>query len=133
MLVGVGFMIAVSGWLIRRRAGEVIAPPARGLHDGLLFALMAVAVASYLVRRRLATGGVPAAGSPAGRLLLVARRVRGDRGGWASRSGWLMAGSSIPVWREWRRSGSCRWPWGSWPSRVAASSSRLLGATTRIC
>jgi peptidoglycan/LPS O-acetylase OafA/YrhL len=51
VLVGVGFMIAVSGWLIRRRAGEVIAPPARGLHDGLLFALVAVAVASYLVRR----------------------------------------------------------------------------------
>ena len=51
VLVGVGSMIAVSGWLIRRRAGDAIAPPARGLHDGLLFALVAVAVASYLVRR----------------------------------------------------------------------------------
>jgi hypothetical protein len=51
VLVGVGVMIAVSGWLIRRRAREGIAAPTRGLHDGLLFALIVAAVASYLVRR----------------------------------------------------------------------------------
>jgi hypothetical protein len=63
MLVGVGFMIAVSGGLIRRRAEDAIAPRGRWLHDGLLFALMAVAVASYLARR--AARGV--ASMPTGR------------------------------------------------------------------
>lgn len=52
VLVGVGLMIAVSGWLIRRRANEPIAPPARGLHDGLLLGLIGLAVVSYLMRRR---------------------------------------------------------------------------------
>jgi hypothetical protein len=52
VLVGVGFMIALSGWLIRRRAIEPIAPPPRGLHDGLLFGLLGLAVISYLMRRR---------------------------------------------------------------------------------
>ena len=51
VLIGVGALIGMSGWLIRRRAGEEIARPARGLHDGLLFALIAAAVVSYLLRR----------------------------------------------------------------------------------
>lgn len=51
VLVGVGSLIAVSGWLIRRRAQDAIARPPRGLHDGLLLGLVGVAVASYLVRR----------------------------------------------------------------------------------
>jgi hypothetical protein len=51
-LVGVGLMIAVSGWLIRRRASEPIALPPRGLHDGLLLGLLGLAVVSYLMRRR---------------------------------------------------------------------------------
>jgi hypothetical protein len=51
VLVGVGVMIALSGWLIRRRANEGIARAPRGLHDGLLFGLIVLAVGSYLVRR----------------------------------------------------------------------------------
>ena len=51
VLVGVGMMIAVSGWLLRRRAGQDLPLPPRGLHDGLLFALLVVAVCGYLVRR----------------------------------------------------------------------------------
>jgi hypothetical protein len=50
VLVGVGLLIAVSGWLLRRRAEEVVRP-ARWMHEGLLLALILVAVASYLVRR----------------------------------------------------------------------------------
>jgi hypothetical protein len=51
ILVGVGFLIAVSGWLIRMRAQGGAPRPPRGLHDGLMLALVGVAVASYLVRR----------------------------------------------------------------------------------
>src|SRR5262249_21180769 len=51
VLVGVGLMIAASGSLLRRRAGEGIIPPARGMHEGLLLALVIVAVARYVVRR----------------------------------------------------------------------------------
>jgi hypothetical protein len=51
VLVVVGMMIAVSGWLLRRRAEQVLNPPRRGLHDALLIALFAVGISSYLVRR----------------------------------------------------------------------------------
>jgi hypothetical protein len=51
VLIGVGAMIAMSGWLIRGRAAVGVAHPVRGLHDGLLLGLMAAAVASYLFRR----------------------------------------------------------------------------------
>jgi hypothetical protein len=51
VLVVVGLMIAVSGWLLRRHAEQADIQPARGMHDGLLFGLIAVAVCSYLVRR----------------------------------------------------------------------------------
>lgn len=51
VLVVVAMMIAASGGLLRYRAGQGGAPPARGLHDALLFALMAAAVVSYLIRR----------------------------------------------------------------------------------
>jgi hypothetical protein len=51
VLIGVGLLIAVSGWLIRRRAeGPMVRPP-QGLRVTLLTALVVVAVASYLVRR----------------------------------------------------------------------------------
>lgn len=51
VMVGAGLLIAVSGWVLRRRAQAGIGPPPRGLHDELLFALIIVAVVSYLVRR----------------------------------------------------------------------------------
>jgi hypothetical protein len=51
VLVGVGSMIALSGWILRRRAEDAIIPPSRRLHDGLMLALIAVAVASYVARR----------------------------------------------------------------------------------
>jgi len=51
VLVAVGLMIALSGWLLRRRAGDGILLAARGMHEGLLLALIVAAVASYLVRR----------------------------------------------------------------------------------
>lgn len=52
VLVGVGLMIAASGWLIRRRADDPAFRPVPGLHDALLLALLASAVGSYLIRRR---------------------------------------------------------------------------------
>jgi hypothetical protein len=52
VLVGVAVMIAVSGWLLRRRAEGPVVVPARGTHDGLLIALFAVGITSYLWRRR---------------------------------------------------------------------------------
>jgi hypothetical protein len=63
VLVGVGLMIAVSGWLLRRRAEDIVRP-APGMHEGLLLSLVLVAVASYLVRR---AGLGPLSGVPAGR------------------------------------------------------------------
>jgi hypothetical protein len=51
VLVVAGFLIAVSGWLLRRRAEQGVIKPSRAWHDGLLFGLIAVAVCSYLVRR----------------------------------------------------------------------------------
>jgi hypothetical protein len=51
VLVAVAVMIALCGWLLRRRAEDAIARAPRGLHDALLFALLVVAVASYLARR----------------------------------------------------------------------------------
>ena len=51
VLVGVGMMIAISGWLLRRRAGQDLPLPPGGLHDGLQLALLVVAVGGYLVRR----------------------------------------------------------------------------------
>jgi hypothetical protein len=50
VLVGVGLMIAVSGWLLRRRAEDIVRPVPR-MHEGLLLALVSVAVAGYLIRR----------------------------------------------------------------------------------
>jgi hypothetical protein len=44
-------MIAASGWLLRRHASDGIIVPSRRWHDGLLTALAAVAVSSYVVRR----------------------------------------------------------------------------------
>jgi hypothetical protein len=52
VLMGVAFMIAVSGWLLRRRAEDGVVVPARGTHDGLLMALFAVGIVSYFWRRR---------------------------------------------------------------------------------
>jgi hypothetical protein len=52
VLVAVGLMIALSGWLIRRRAEAGIVDPSRGLHDGLLAGLFGAGIASYLLRRR---------------------------------------------------------------------------------
>jgi hypothetical protein len=51
VLVGVGLMIAVSGWLLRRHAQREFIGPAREWHDGLLFGLIAVGVCSYFIRR----------------------------------------------------------------------------------
>jgi hypothetical protein len=51
VLIGVGVMIAVSGWLLRGRAEAMVPRPARGPHDVLLLALIVAAVASYLSRR----------------------------------------------------------------------------------
>ena len=61
VLVGDGLMIAVSGWLLRRRAEDAIVRPDRGLHDALLLSLVAVAVASYVMRRRWTGRPSPAA------------------------------------------------------------------------
>ncbi len=61
VLVGDALMIALSGWLLRRRTEAAVVPPARGMHDGLLLALFLVAIASYLVRR---TGLGPLSGMP---------------------------------------------------------------------
>jgi peptidoglycan/LPS O-acetylase OafA/YrhL len=63
LLVGVGLMIAVSGWLLRRHAEHGVIKPARGWHDGLLFGLIGVAVCSYLVRRRRPRGSDAEGGS----------------------------------------------------------------------
>jgi hypothetical protein len=63
VLVGVGLMIAVSGWLLRRRAEDIVRPAPR-MHKGLLLALVFVAVASYLIRR---TGLGRLSDAPAGR------------------------------------------------------------------
>jgi hypothetical protein len=51
VLVGVAFLIAVSGWLIRRRAELAIVRPEQGLRDRLLVFLLVIAICSYLVRR----------------------------------------------------------------------------------
>jgi hypothetical protein len=61
VLVGVGLTIAVSGWLLRRRAEDIVRPIPR-MQEGLLLALVFVAVASHLIRRtRLGRlSGVPA-------------------------------------------------------------------------
>src|SRR4051812_12647845 len=40
VLVAVGLMIALSGWLLQRRAGNGIFLVARGMHEGLLLALI---------------------------------------------------------------------------------------------
>lgn len=61
VLVVDGVLIAVSGWLIRRRAGEPITPAPRALHDGLFLGLAGIAVASYIARRAsIGTRGLPA-------------------------------------------------------------------------
>lgn len=67
VLVGMGGMIAASGGLLRRRAGQGVVVPAPGSHDGLLFGLIVVAVASYFVRRAWLrrTGTMPADGRAA--------------------------------------------------------------------
>jgi hypothetical protein len=52
VLMGAAVMIAVSGWLLRRRAEGPVVVPARGTHDGLLIALFAVGIVSYFWRRR---------------------------------------------------------------------------------
>lgn len=77
VLVGVSLMIAASGWLIRHRAAGPPVRPARGLHDGLLFAMLAAAVASYLVRRRW-----------------VRREASGSAGGSESEFYWSHVGSA---------------------------------------
>jgi hypothetical protein len=55
VLVATGLMIAVSGWLLRLRAGAFDRPaqPTRLLHQGLMTALAVVAASSYLARRLL--------------------------------------------------------------------------------
>jgi hypothetical protein len=52
VLVGVAIMIAVSGWLLGRRAEDRIVVPARGTHDGLLIGLFTAGIFSYFLRRR---------------------------------------------------------------------------------
>ncbi len=51
ILVGVGLLIAASGWSLRRHAEKRPFAASRNLHDGLLFGLIVVAVCSYMVRR----------------------------------------------------------------------------------
>jgi hypothetical protein len=52
VLVGVAVMIAVSGWLLRRRADDRVVVPDRGTHDGLLIALFVAGIVSHFWRRR---------------------------------------------------------------------------------
>jgi len=61
VLVGVGLTIAASGWLLRGRARAQRPSAPRGLHDVLMLALIALAVASYLALR---AGRRPAGFSP---------------------------------------------------------------------
>jgi hypothetical protein len=51
VLVVAGFLIAVSGWLLRRHAQQGFVVASRAWHDRLLFGLIAVAVCSYVIRR----------------------------------------------------------------------------------
>jgi hypothetical protein len=51
VLVGVGLLIAVSGWVLRRHREHAIVGPSRGWHDGLLSGLIAVGACSYVLRR----------------------------------------------------------------------------------
>jgi hypothetical protein len=51
VLVVDGFLIAVSGWLLRQHAQQGFVAASRAWHDGLLFGLIAVAVCSYVIRR----------------------------------------------------------------------------------
>ena len=53
VLVAVGLSIAVSGWLLRKRALAWQPRPARALSDGLYGGLIALTVASYVVKRVL--------------------------------------------------------------------------------
>jgi hypothetical protein len=53
VLVGVGLTIALGGGLLRGRAGAGRPAPPRGLHGAMMLALLALAVASYLLRRVL--------------------------------------------------------------------------------
>ena len=53
VLVAVGLMIAVSGWLLRMRAGVPVPPAATDLHRRLTLLLAVVGVTSYLSRRLL--------------------------------------------------------------------------------
>ena len=52
-LVAVSLSIAVSGWLLRKRALAWQPRPARALSDGLYGGLIALTVASYVVKRVL--------------------------------------------------------------------------------
>jgi hypothetical protein len=51
VLVGVGLLIAVSGWLLRSHRPQATIRAARTWHDVLLCGLFGVAVCSYLLRR----------------------------------------------------------------------------------
>ena len=51
MLVAVGLSIALSGWLLRKRAETWQPRPAKTLSDSLYAVLIALAVISYLSKR----------------------------------------------------------------------------------
>jgi hypothetical protein len=68
VLVAVGFMIALSGWLLRSRVAHAPAVPPRPLQQAMLLALFVTAAASYILRRVLSAriGVSLAAGRTAG-------------------------------------------------------------------
>jgi peptidoglycan/LPS O-acetylase OafA/YrhL len=72
VLIGIGAMIAASGWLIRIRSRGPAPRPIPGLHDALLLALLGTAIGSYLTRRRwsrrshVAAAAIAALGVPIG-------------------------------------------------------------------
>jgi hypothetical protein len=59
VLVAVGLSIAVSGWLLRKRAESWQPRPAKTLNDSLYAVLIALAVASFVSKRLIAARAAP--------------------------------------------------------------------------
>ena len=127
VLVADAVMIAVSGWLLRRRAEDAIVRASRELHDALLFALIARGGRELPGAADRAETGVepipPDAGSP---VLPVSRRGRRDRGARRPAGPRLWLVRSTRGSRASSRSGSSPLALGSWPCRAPASSTTSI-------
>jgi hypothetical protein len=86
VLVGVGFSIAVSGWLLRTRARDWQPWPAKTLSDSLYVALVALVAVGYVARRWLGA-----------RARRTENRRRDHLFYWAHVGPALIAASAIPL------------------------------------